>query len=420
MMEMVICKQPIFNRTDELINYELFYRYKNSQEVTIDENEATIELLVNTFLSFNAEKITHLKRFFVKFPQTLILNDFLDTFEHDQLIIELGDDFIITEQSVARIEELKSYGFQFAMSSALLKRGQALTSRLLKQIDICTVDFEQCDDELHLLVDELIMQHNTHISLLIRNVHQRPQFEFLKRKGFTLFQGDYFTEPETVTTKEIPSIVTNYFELLSLLNDDMPDITEIAELIEMDVSLSYKILKLATTQNNQLKLTITSIRQAIMIIGLLDLQKWIYLLAMRANKRKQSDMERELLRASLLRAKVCEQLARFKRYPNYTEYFLTGLFSNIDSLLGKPMDVIMEQLPFSPGVKQTLTTGDTEIAPFLQLAIDLDKLQFDKIYAGSIAVQIPLEQVELVFANAQSWVDDIFASMESISDQYSY
>ncbi|MER1999251.1 MAG: HDOD domain-containing protein [Lysinibacillus sp.] len=419
-MELLIYKQPIFNRRDEIVSYELFYRGKQFSKVEDDTIQATIELLINAFLSFGAQKITQNKRFFTKFPQQLIMGGFLNSFEHEQLIIELDNDFIINEALVNRIAELKSFGFQISLDSALLAYQSHDTTRLLKYIDYCTVDISHFNSEKQQLIEHYLTKQNPHIHLLARNVHDRLQIEQLKHYGFVLFQGSYFMEPETVTSEDIPSIVTNYFELLSLFHEEIPSIGEIAEIIEQDVSLSYKILQLAKNASNQLHVNITSIRQAIMIIGLLDLQKWIYLLALRENKPEQSDIERELLRASLLRAKVCEQFARNKLLPNYAEFFLVGMFSNIDSLLASPMEIVMEQLPFSTIVKQTLVEGNTEISPFLTLAINLDKLQFDKIYSGSITVQIPLEQVELIYSNAQSWVDSIFESMDQLNTSISY
>lgn len=415
-MDILVCKQPIFNRLDELECYDLYYRSKQFTTLEDDSVQATIELLINTLLSFEYDKSLQNKLFFTKFPQELLLNDFLDTFEHEQLIIELAENVTLSSNFIQRMTHIKSSGFQIAINGATLEQDPILLNELLRYIDFCAIDLDSYNEKQQKFLKQQLLIHHPNIRLLARNVHSREEFEKLKNGGFVLFQGSYFTEPETFSTKEIPAVVSNYFELLALFNEEIPSIGEITEIIEQDVSLSYKILQLASNASNQIYTNITSIRQAIMIIGLMHLQKWIYLLALRDNKPQQSDIELEMLRTSLLRAKICEQLARNKRLTNHTEYFLTGMFSNIDSLLGRTMEQIMEQLPFSQIVKQTLIEQNTEITPFLTLAIDLEKLQFDKIYVGSSSIQISIEQVELIYSNSQSWVDDIFDSMSLLQD----
>lgn len=417
-MEVFISKQPILNRHDDIICYELFYRDKQFNELSgFDENQSTIETLINAFLSIGIDRITNNKPCFILFPYSLLMSDFLNSFQHDQLIIEIKPDFVMNETFISRIRELKSDGYNLCISSAILHFPHEQYSQLLQYIDFCTVDFSAFTVFDLKAFEDNVKRYNPQIRLLARNVENRLAFELAKSHGYVMFQGNYFMEPETITTNDIAPQTTHYFELLSMFYDEDPDISEIAETIEQDVSLTYKILQLANNASNQLSNNIISIRQAIMLLGLAELQKWIYLLTMRNNPLQQSDIERALIRSSLLRAKICEQLARNKLISNYSQYYLVGMFSNIDSLLARPMSVIMEQLPFTTLIKQTLLEHNTEVEPFLQLAICLDKLQWDKISTYSLIIGIPIEQVELIFSNAVSWVDAIFDAIDEMSTE---
>ena len=408
-MEVLISKQPIFNRHDEIICYELLYCNKQFNEFSVvDASQATIETLINAFLSIGIQRITNNKPCFIRFPQSLLMHEFLNSFQHEQLIIELDENIEINDSFIQRMKELKSYGFNLSINSVLLNAYSEQYGQLLHYVDFCSIDFSNYSPDTLQTFEAKVRRFNPQIRLLARNVEDRNTFEFAKSHGYIMFQGSYFMEPETIITNDIPLLTTHSFELLNMFYSEDPDIGEIAETIEQDVSLTYKILLLANNASNQLSVNITSIRQAIMLLGLDELHKWVYLLAMRGNQQQQSDIERELLRSSLLRAKICEQLARNKLINNYPQYYLIGMFSNIDSVLARPMSFIMEQLPFAPIIKQTLLEHNTEVEPFLQLAIYLDKLQWDKISEGCIAIGIPLEQVELIYSNASSWVEDIF------------
>lgn len=51
-MEVFVGRQPIFNKHEEIVAYELLYRnnYTN-QFPNIDADKATVELIINSFLS---------------------------------------------------------------------------------------------------------------------------------------------------------------------------------------------------------------------------------------------------------------------------------------------------------------------------------------------------------------------------------
>jgi len=59
---------------------------------------------------------------------------------------------------------------------------------------------------------------------------------------------------------------------------------------------------------------------------------------------------------------------------------------------------------------------DTDIAPYLQLAISLDKLDWNKITSQSSQLQLPIDQVELIYVNTLDWVDQIFSAIKQFTD----
>ena len=247
------------------------------------------------------------------------------------------------------------------------------------------------------------------IKLLAEKVETRNQFDVAKHSGYVLFQGYFFEQPQIIKSTDIPANTMQYFQIIALLKDEEPDINQLAESIERDISLSYKLLQLINHSSIRKKSKVRSIKQAVLLLGLTELRRLIYLLAMReVDHRDESDVFSELMRVSLFRAKVCEKVAKLNFLPNFSEYFLIGLFSLIDSLLKRPLHLVLQQLPLSESIAETISGTKTELTPYLEFSIALNKLDWTKL--GDLARQLNLsyEAVIQIYDEANEWVTNAF------------
>lgn len=78
-MEIYVARQPIFNRNQEVFAYELLYRSGvNKFYSTLNGDQASFEVITNSFLLIGLETLTRGKKAFVfvnrKFPHILIEN----------------------------------------------------------------------------------------------------------------------------------------------------------------------------------------------------------------------------------------------------------------------------------------------------------------------------------------------------------
>ena len=237
----------------------------------------------------------------------------------------------------------------------------------------------------------------------------RNQYEVAKHSGYLLFQGYFFEKPQIISTTDIPPNVIQYLQILSLLREEEPDINLLSESIERDISLTYKLLQLINHSNKRAKSKVRSIKQAVLLLGLAELRKWMYLLALReARLDVEKDTTREVMLSSLFRAKVCEKLARYNFKENYSEYFLVGLFSLIDSILERPLNSILQQMPFSSNIIHTISGMETEMTPYLNLSIALNKAKMDKAEELADELGIPMDIILKYYDEAHHWVKDSF------------
>ena len=127
-----------------------------------------------------------------------------------------------------------------------------------------------------------------------------------------------------------------------------------------------------------------------------------------AENQDESDIFKELMRTSLFRAKVCEKIARLQRKENFSEYFLVGLFSLIDSLLKRPMNLILGQLPLSENIAETISGTTTQMTPYLQFSIALNKLDWDRLDHLASELNISKDRLIPIYDEVNEWVNDAF------------
>ncbi len=230
-----------------------------------------------------------------------------------------------------------------------------------------------------------------------------------KSSGYVLFQGYFFEQPQIIKATDIPANTIQYIHIISLLKEEEPNIQLLAENIERDISLTYKLLQMINNSSKRSKSKVRSIKQAIVLLGISNLRKWIYLLAMREiDIDADSDLFKEVMCMSLFRAKVCEKLAKLSYKKNFSEYFLVGMFSLIDTLLQRPMSSILYQLPFSEDITNTILGHETEMTPFLEFSIALGKLDWERLEELGAQLNIPLNDMDLLYYEAMEWAEKSF------------
>ena len=407
-MDIFIGRQPIFNIEEEIVAYELLYRNNNKNVFPqIDSDSATLGVIINSFLSIGINEVANGKPSFVNFTENLIMKESLDFLDPTAVVIELLEDISITNELIERVKILKNLGFKIALDDFIMNEEVLIYDELFLNIDYIKIDFLLTPLIERMEIENKVKTQFPSIQLLAEKVETRDDFEIAKRTGYSLFQGYFFEEPQIITSTDIPPNLVQYFQIITLLKDEELDIDVLVENIEREISLAYKLLQLINNSAKRIKSKVRSIKQAILLLGLTELRKWIYLLAMReSNVQNNNDVFKELMYASLFRAKVCEKLARRNNKHNYSEYFLVGLFSLIDSLLQRPINTILDKLPLSEILLETISGETTEMTPYLQMSIALNKLEWDQIEPLAEKFAISHQEIIEIYEDVILWVED--------------
>lgn len=406
-MEVFIGRQPIFDEKEDLFGYELLYRsgQEKNEYLAEDSSRATIDVIVNSFFSIGFDELSHGKPCFVNFTEELLMSDIFESLSPKDIVVEILEDIPITPMLVERIIGIKALGFNIALDDFILQKDVTLYSQLFPSIDYIKVDFLFSTEEERFEVEQLVRNSFPHIILLAEKLETRVDYLMAKSKGYQLFQGYYFKQPQIIKGTEIPANLIQYYQVIALLQQDVPNIDEIVEQIESDVALSYKILKIINSSSKRTRKKIRSIKDAILLLGLEDLKQWVYILAFReSGRKKDNEMHEELMKTSLFRAKLCELISKNMGLRNYSECFLVGMFSLIDTLLEKPLNDILIQLPLSDNIVETVSGSKTELSAILQLTVALECFDWENVQILQQEVNLSSEKLQELVSMANLWV----------------
>lgn len=243
-----------------------------------------------------------------------------------------------------------------------------------------------------------------HIKLLAEKVETNRQFKEALNLGFDYFQGYFFSRPEVIKSISLTPAQTSVAGLLNKVAAEEPNFDEIAQLFELDVTLSFKLLRYAQSATFKRRNPIKNIKQAVLMLGKVELQRFVGLLFA---AQFSSDKPQELIRLSMQRAKFCELIAPHCNQSNdSSSAFLTGMLSLIDAMLDADLNAIISDLPLSQDIKLALTQKQGWLADCIALCIDFEKGIWHKMEDSCKRLNIPYTGILKEYQIASDWAED--------------
>ncbi|MGL5977627.1 MAG: EAL and HDOD domain-containing protein [Erysipelotrichaceae bacterium] len=347
-MDVYIARQPIFQSDGHIFGYELLYRNNlaNRFDPSMDASQATINLLSDATTIFGLQNLTQGKPAFINFTKDLLKEEVASLLDPALFIIEILEDTQVTPEVICLIQQLKERGFQLALDDYC---GDPRFLPLFPYISIIKVDLRGI--ELSQLASIAAMAKPYNIQLLAEKVETKQEANQVMKQGFTLLQGYYLEKPQIIQKKSISHALTTHINMLRLLTEELPCFDELARCIEADAGLSYQLLQRMHTLQYYRNHEIQSIKHAIVLMGILDLRRWLLLLVA---KQINPNANEALLQSALLRGYFMEYVLTQIEHPLPHVGFLIGMFSHLDRFLNQPMEEILAPLPLEVAMKDTL------------------------------------------------------------------
>jgi c-di-GMP-related signal transduction protein len=406
-VEVFVARQPIFNIKEDVCGYELLYRKNHVNEFpNIDGDQATAHVIINSFLNIGIDDLSCGLPCFINFTENLLKQKVPTYFRPQEIVVEILENVSPSMELLTICRELKSLGYKIALDDFIFQHNNPYAKKLLEYIDIVKIDYQITSETTRRSLEKLVKEFN--IKLLAEKVETREHFEEAKSGGYSFFQGYFFSMPVIVSTQDIPATFSSYFQIINHLSDEDPSIDLISKLIEQDISLSYKLLKLINSPAYRPKHKIHSIRQAIVLLGLIEIKRWIFVLAIRENTGFRNQLPDEVMRLCLTRAKMCEKISKHQHGNSLSaSYFLLGMFSLMDTILSMPIKSILIKLSLGDKINDALCGMENDMRDILDLTIAVEMADWNIVDHFSNKIEMNDTILFSIYKEACNWTEHV-------------
>jgi EAL and modified HD-GYP domain-containing signal transduction protein len=235
----------------------------------------------------------------------------------------------------------RSEGYQIALDGFILRPE---TQALLEVSDYLKFNVRHLGPSA--LAKQLERVRGSGHATIATKIDSSEQFNACVAAGCNYFQGRFLFRPQVLSHKRLPKSLKTVTTLLKRLRDPAAPLGEIERIVKTDPALSVAVLGFFGSAANALPQSVTSIVQAVNLMGLREFSKWITLVALTST----SDRPSELVLVALIRARASETLAA-QVGADADAAFTVGLMSMLEALFERPLPELLEAMPVTPEIK---------------------------------------------------------------------
>lgn len=394
-------RQPILDRKQEIVGYELFFRSAGLDYAKFDSySHASASVITNALAAFGIQEVLGGKFGFINVHLGLLLSEMLELLPIGQSVLELLEMIRIDEQVIERCRELKVLGFKLALDDHEYSPDHA---DIYDVVDIVKIDILETEMEsLSGIVDEL---RRWPVKILAEKVETVEQFESCYRMGFDLFQGYFFERPVVLNKKRIDVSSMAMLKLMQQLTKDA-NINEIEQTFKANPSLSYNLLRLVNSVGIGMREKIKTLRHAITMLGIDQIRRWIQLSLFAGNDARGINnplLEMAAVRGRLMEILIMQKDGKTVGSEQSEAAFMTGILSLLDVLFETPMIEIISSLNLTDEVSLALLSREGQLGNLLTLAERLEVTDFDAVTSLLYQCEITLDQLLTAQLEAFNW-----------------
>lgn len=385
--EVYLGRQPILDHAQNVVAYELLFRSgQNTTSGVTDDLLASSNVIINTISEFGINSILGGRSGFLNVSYALLMSDALELLPREQMVLEILETVAVDDRLIERCRELKSKGFKLALDDFVYN---PVYDPLFEIVDVVKFDL------LAMSMGELERTMKTlkrwpHIRFLAEKVEDHEQFNRCKELGFSLFQGYFFAHPTVLSGKKANPNQITLMKVLDQLARDA-EIPEIERNFKESPTLSLGLLRLVNSVAMGLPNKVGSLRQALVVLGRRQLQRWVQLLLYAQGS---SEISSPLMTMAAVRAKFMENLCLAMpghNKPNdelRERAFMTGILSLVDTVLGIKMEDVIKQFSLVDEVKEAVLRREGLLGDMLAVIEKVENGDFSAV--GDILSRIGL------------------------------
>lgn len=393
----LIARQPIFDGDEKVCAYQLLVRQAGilpeSAPLTAEQSA---RLIVNTLNTMGVQTVLGNCLGLISLPDRALHSDIVNLLPCSNFILEMPDNFLSTPEDEARCATLLKQGYQLACTYPNRDLDVAQLGRTSRY-----VIYDLAQDDLQGITKRDRAVKPLELTRLVRNVNTRADFEACKSFGFNLYQGSFFAEVETFASQRVNPSRARVIEIFNLVMNKA-EVDHIEEAFKHDVALCYSLLCYINSVGIGMQYKVSSIRNAIMLLGYDFLWRWLSLLVYAGID--LSAAQRVLLNTAIIRGRLTELLGQINLPSKEANaLFVVGNFSLLDALLGIPMAQALQRVYLPDAIHSAILHHEGVYAPYLQLALAFESQQLAQAEQLCLQLQIDPTSASQAHLAAIEW-----------------
>jgi c-di-GMP-related signal transduction protein len=402
-----IARQPIFDAASIAIGYELLFRSGGQNQYSASDGcLASSHTISRALHTIGLDEISGKKRIFVNFTRELLLKELYTLLPPGRSVVELLEATVVDDEVIRACEKLRAAGYQLALDDVTYP---CKVNPLLQLADYLKIDFRALPREDRRPVIQGLA--GVKGKLLAEKVETKEEFDEAVALGCEYVQGYFFAKPELMKGKGLVGVEAIHLQFLRELNRPQLNYARIEELIKLDASLTFKLLRYLNSCSIGARNEIKSVKQALVLLGEEALRKWGALVAATSINRNKPP---ELLVMCLARARFCERMGMMENLEDrLLDLFLIGLLSGIDALLDQPLQTVVSQLAISDDVRNVLlgqSAAPGDLQRIYTLARACERGAWATVIQACPGMRQTHSEIAMIYYESLTWADQVVAT----------
>jgi c-di-GMP phosphodiesterase len=401
--QVVVGRQGIYDVVGSVMGYELLFRTVAGSATAFTGDQMTAEVMFGA-LALGFDHLVAGRYAFCNADRGVLVGDMPMSLPPERTVVEVLETVELDDAVLDGCRSLAAEGYQLALDDFVWRPG---AEHLLPLASIVKIDVLQTGGTD---LTELVRRCRDYdVQLLAEKVEDLDQLVELRELGFELFQGYALERPAVLATRSLePGLVARLRMAAAILTGE-PELERVEEIVRADPALALQLIQIASVgRPGETRRTISSLRQALVLMGTRRVRNWTALLLSRSGT---DDGAGRGIIDTLMLARACELLAAQADPHQGHVGFAAGMLSAMADELQVPPDELCQTVSLSQELADAAFHAQGLVGRIVH-----DAKQFHHGSAHACRCSgIPDEAMHTAFASAVAWAMSCTTALDATS-----
>jgi EAL and modified HD-GYP domain-containing signal transduction protein len=318
----------------------------------------------------------------------------------------------MSERVVERIFALHEAGYVLAIDNIKLTQESCEKYMpYLRAFSYCKVFIEDAQREI---VKEL---HEKGIEIIGVKIEDQESFNKAKELDFDAFEGYFFAQPKIIENAQYNPTRMAVLRLYNMLMEDR-NIDEAADEFEKNPEITVQLLQFINSAAFSFRKKISSIHHVIVLIGRIQLAKWLMLMIYSKSVASGFEISPLMLMVknrTELMERILKEIRPDARSNMLGEAYMVGVLSLMDTLFSMPLEEILNNINVSDEVKEALLEDKGLFGDIYKVVRSMEHMDINAIVDFEIKYKLAPNRIKNIIVSCIEEVAKLENPSESVA-----